>query len=168
MSANLEPGRVYRGTIEGIPDVLMLADDEGGVVGMTRVRGFLGHPANSVTNIRPQVVLDLENWHPATVASFCSQATGKSFDMNVTAFKCWLADQIAAQAKPYRIPQPARAARVTATLASTADRHWFLRIKGDGSVWVDLTDGNVYDWDDLIDPILVREGICEAVPDGRR
>ena len=73
-----------------------------------------------------------------------------------------IADQIEAQTKPPRISEPGIGGIVRAGLVGLADRPAKLRVRLPQG-WVNLeADGvhiNSWDWSELVDPVLVREGV---------
>ena len=110
---------------------------------------------DEVTDVRPLVVLDLDE-QPFPKSGL------EEFLRNLrygTIAKDWLADQIEAQTKPPRIPEPGLWGVVEAKYGDTPVRT-FVRER-DG--WSSLTNpgraGVMCDWDRLVDPVLIRDGI---------
>ena len=66
------------------------------------------------------------------------------------------AAQIEAQTKPARIPEPMRWGSKVRTARAT---YVLLDIATLGRRWLDEHDGQLYKWDALIDPTLIREGV---------
>lgn len=106
-----------------------------------------------VTDARPLIVLDLKDFDAGYVIEVLRHP-----------HHLWanrVADQIEAQTKPARIPEPAWGAIVEAhSLGAKGDRlHW---VKGSAG-WTNLDATGEYlnwiSWDCLIDPTLIREGI---------
>jgi len=159
-----EPGTVAVATVRGVEGVrIFLADprsaDEWTSAGL--VDGTLWHKDKDVTDVRPLVVLDPDDVAAdgfSTVASLVTNLRRPPSGANFS----WLADQIEAQTKPPRIPEPGLWGVVEATFRDGRSRHgWAVRRLTDGDAdWQDGA-GDYHQWDDLIDPILVREGVTE-------
>jgi hypothetical protein len=165
----LTPG-IYKATVRGEPDtiVILVADagDNEPWASVTRVKGGFWHGDSKITDARPLIVLDLED--PAEMVHIL-RGVGLSGDRDrARADGSYthiingsgsarrlgiIADQIEAQAKPPRVPEPSHGERVTASLGKNGARREFLRIRTDRDFqWVDLTDGHVYMWSALKDP----------------
>ena len=98
------------------------------------------------------VVLDLA--YPKHVATLLrSSATGHVLQD--------LADQIEAQTKPPRIPEPGLFGIVEATVHGDEMPRFYIRDSwaDEGPLWVALGGSRREEWDDLIDPVLIREGV---------
>lgn len=67
-----------------------------------------------------------------------------------------VADQIEAQTKPPRIPEPGLWGVVEATVAGIPRRRW---VHHEEDRWVSDNGIPLKAWDELIDPVLVREGV---------
>lgn len=67
-----------------------------------------------------------------------------------------VADQIEAQTKPRRIPEPGLWAVVKADTKGRSGNGEHINI---GAGWLAASDGKVRTWATLIDPTLVREGV---------
>ena len=115
------------------------------------------HYGDDVTNVRPLVVMDLVNAEQ-TVKTLRIKANGSG--MFQAGVLCELADQIEAQTKPPRIPEPGLwgVVEASSTLLPVA-RRW-VRHTGPSTCWRDAF-GNSAVWDSLIDPTLVREGVTK-------
>jgi hypothetical protein len=146
------PGTVAMATVRGVKDQRVMRDDEGDWHTVKQIGDYGFHPANEVTDIRPLVVLDLED--PAETVRHLRAA-----------YSPWdvvdhVADAIEAQTNPPRIPEPGLwgvvTARVDYTNDSPATRYKFVRTQP--QLWI-AERGGQYEWDDLIDPVLIREGI---------
>ena len=172
MSA-LSPG-LYRATVRGIPgeSIVMVGDDPNAAFSLA--------PDSAVrrcyvfTDARPLVTLDLEN--PGEFVHIL-RGVGIEGDRNHRAADgTWvhiingsisakrlgiIADQIEAQTKPARIPEPGLWGVVEAVVQGDDEPDHFARIPKGGSVyhWVRISDGLNYHWDDLIDPTLIRDGL---------
>ena len=158
-----EPGTVAVATVRGVPNVrVMRTTGKGGAddcwLTAEHVQGWRFHMASDVTDIRPLVVLDLDG------VPFADRLadTLRSIHMLGSSIPEFLslADQIEAQTKPPRIPEPGWGAVVEAGVRGSrvdnSRRHW-LRTT-DGKTWHDGRDTYTA-WDDLVDPTLVRPGI---------
>ena len=64
----------------------------------------------------------------------------------------WLADEIEAQTKPPRIPEPG----LWGVVEDSAGDVW---ICTEPHRWTRIVDGVEWPWVDLIDPVLIREGV---------
>jgi hypothetical protein len=149
-----EPGTVAVATVRGVPNVRVFRYREGEKLRWDsgeRIDDGIVHPDHLVTDVRPLVVLDLGSAVPAVV-------------VNVLRKACYnrLADQIEAQTKPPRIPEPGLWGVVEAHTAYDSTRRHFGRVPddyNDDKQWIDSFDKHWRKWDDLIDPVLVRDGI---------
>ena len=63
--------------------------------------------------------------------------------------------------KPARIPEPGLWGVVEAAVRGGGQiRFTFIKATNDlSNQWVDIEDGSGFDWADLIDPVLIREGL---------
>jgi len=161
----LTPG-LYRATVRGVPDTLLIVDQNGmghhtlldscpGDIGVTHTS-----TGEHITDARPLITLDLGDWHPETIKAFAAKTRSTVSDTSAVKFAQWLADQIEAQTKP-RIPEPGLWGVVRSLVRESG---------GEPLTWVRDTHG-VYpwistapgwtprQWADLIDPVLVRDGI---------
>jgi hypothetical protein len=152
-----EPGTVAVATVRGVPNVR--------VIRYTSRAGFRWLEASTgtvnideqVTDIRPLVVLDLnecEYGRDAIIAALRTNDPASRYHQND-----WLADQIEQQTKPPRIPEPGLWGVVEAGVKEHDQRLRWVRL-GDN---YRPDDRDEYDrlWCDLIDPTLVRTGIEE-------
>jgi hypothetical protein len=108
------------------------------------------------TDVRPLVVLDLAD-PVRTVEALrlaASQATNCRLDVR------GIADQIEAQVKPPRIPEPGWGEKVIAHVKGfeTMRQRWVATKNGRTQEWHSET-GHKYHWSDLVDPVLVRDGV---------
>ena len=149
MSA-LEPG-FYTATVEGVPDILIMITDDGGSGWTTRKvpdtpYGTYGHGPADFTDARPLIVLDLSDRHRREYVLEILRAARHGWTHDV-------ADQIEAQTKPARIPEPGLWGVVEA-----GGYRWVRYSLAGYDDWVDLL-GKQNEWDVLIDPTLIREGV---------
>jgi hypothetical protein len=110
-----------------------------------------------VTDVRPPVVLDLglgRDAAAAAVAALSSAAT-RCPDVEASLLN-WLADQIEAQTKPPRIPEPGLWGVVEAGTSKVPMVRRWVRY---GTGWRDAFGGHE-EWDNLLEPVLVREGVA--------
>jgi hypothetical protein len=144
MSA-LEPGRLYMAKCAGEPERLLFVETGGWADDMD---GTVWNP-DCITDARPLIVLDLDD--PQRLVTI------------LRANCLWgLADQIEAQTKPARIPEPGLWGVVEAVARGCGQtRFTFVRVSLEASLgqWVDVEDGSSLDWSELIDPTLIRDGI---------
>ena len=103
-------------------------------------------------DVRPLVVLDLDDIHPPSLIAML-RADADARHGNIALHE--VADQIEAQTKPPRIPEPGLWGVVEATGATLPRRRWIHHEEGR---WVCDTGVWRY-WDDLVDPVLIRDGI---------
>jgi hypothetical protein len=138
----LEPGKVYTATVRGETDVVFKADEFGLVKGSST-------PSSSVTDARPLIVLDL----------LPTQVIGLVHLLSNPLRHDWagpIADQIEAQTKPARIPEPGLWGVVRASLPDDTTVCSWVHIRG--SRWYTEHHG-VAAWDVLVYPTLERDGI---------
>ena len=111
-----------------------------------------------------RIVLDLGKFPGATPHVLRDTAKrhreGRTGGYNVTApdFLDFIADQIEAQTKPARIPEPGLWGVVEASTDQWKQRHEYVRVRTDGYGDWTFSGGSV-NWVGLIDPTLIREGI---------
>lgn len=159
-------GTVAVATVRGVKGVrvfrtLSVDLDHNSVWRHEEVEGSHWSRPTQVSDIRPLVVLDLPGITGAEVASHLRQKGRPGYcvcDM--------IADQIEAQTKPPRIPEPGRWGVVEASREGKTLGQKFLRkhsgSENGGYDWVSFTfgaRGESFRWDDLINPTLVREGV---------
>jgi len=153
--SKLEPG-LYRATVNSVADRIVLVDSTGwGYYTSVGDAKMLANKCDRITDARPLIVLDLKDpteiaralrisFHPATI-------TGALF-INI-------ADQIEAQTKPARIPEPGLWGVVKASAeCERRPRHWLHDERG----WATLSDAystRVTSFEHLIDPTLIHEGV---------
>ena len=175
-----EPGTVAVATVRGVPNVRVFRRHNP----ETGVRDWAYNPeperglpyscdsdaSDVVTDVRPLVVLDLD-----TVPTTLTDAVGCNFPNWLrTAAKTdrdqesrrndrpvlleWIADQIEAQTKPPRIPEPGWGAIVEAGVDAHDER--LLWTPNDQGFWsCKNPDEYARHWQQLVDPTLVRDGI---------
>jgi len=117
-----------------------------------------------VTDIRPLVVLDLGDYDNRAVTYLRNIANDdRAFDGGPTPrakLVHLIADQIEAQAKPPRIPEPGLWGVVKAsTQEGGYVRRWVRDGGHENAEWVAIEATMRREWDDLIDPVLIREGV---------
>jgi hypothetical protein len=157
-----EPGTVAVATVRGVPNVRVIRDDrkEAWLSGAT-IDGFQWHLERThVTDVRPLIVLDIKAANPdANPEVALANLLGA---LNRGTIVCrGAARQIEQQTKPPRIPEPGLWGVVEAHPRTKGTRP--VRFVRDSmsadEPWVAIADGSGWDWDDLIDPVLVRPGI---------
>ena len=153
MSA-LSPG-LYRATVRGVPNVIVLIDENGYGHHATIIGDSRHSDPSRITDVRPLIVLDLED-HGRVNASNLAQVLREDGYPR-------LADQLEAQTKPARIPEPmGRGAVVT----DGSEFHFpWTRFSGskdqnEGN-WIN-EDGLVQQWSKISDPTLISEGVIES------
>jgi hypothetical protein len=166
-----KPGTVAKATVRGVPDIRVVRGPNGWFDLSEGRIPSLHSDGPDVTDVRPLVVLDLDEsegggrllprWLRNNVseverASISPTPIGK--DMR------WLADQIEAQTKPSRIPEPGlwgvvRAARREVDGSATTAHGIWIRTKHVTCPWTHDSGNRTANWNDLIDPVLIREGV---------
>ena len=158
MSETLKPG-LYKATVRGVADVTVFVDGSTQIHTLTLVRDRWGndhstHSPHLITDARPLIVLDLED--PAESVRLLRAETSP--------WDCveQIADQIEAQTKPARIPEPkhigAHVTTVSHDHAADETIPWTRFSTILLANWIDDA-GRKRKWDDLIDPTLIREGV---------
>jgi hypothetical protein len=153
-----EPGTVAVATVRGVKDVRVMRVAQGYGASPWRsgveIAGYICHHDCDLTDVRPLVVLDLmvpgsknaiDHWlrEAARLLRGANQNT-------VARILSAHADQIEAQTKPSRIPEPGLWGVVNARGGE------YVNV---GAGWLAVSSGVVHTWDYLIDPVLVREGL---------
>jgi len=111
-----------------------------------------------IADARPLIVLDLE--YPQIAINALEMAFRDHTNGDARTIYRSIADQIEAQTKPARIPEPSTGSRVTATMGTGYGRFEYLRVRtASMRSWANLGSGHLYTWDALIDPTLIREGV---------
>ena len=155
--SDYKPGTVAIATVRGVEGVRIYRasafwyDTDGGTIHHSR--------RDLIADVRPLVVLDLgENpsWFVLALkrveeASHGHRSAAGPIDRNRLMN---LADQIEAQIKRPRIPEPGQWAVVEALIGGEV-----FTFVNRGSGWVCVDDGALWEWDRLIDPVLVRDGV---------
>ena len=161
----LEPG-LYRATVRGVADQIVLLTATAPPDPWFAFEPQSSGPSSrwfrhaDITDARPLIVIDLSG---VNVLAFTDDLRG---GLGGTV-ACNVADQIIEQTKPARIKEPGLWGVVEATFLNQRTRQPFLRdnIKENvGGGWVAIygppgTDKRRVDWDSLIDPTLIREGL---------
>lgn len=169
MTADYKPGTVAKATVRGVPDVTVMA---GYGTSEPRLRWLTTDErlvdelndgwyfAFDVTDVRPLVVLDLGDlavlkraWENTEVA----MKEGHTLPFILQGLR----DEILRQTKPPRIPEPGLWGVVEAAVPESGGSRWpFVHDTDQGSSeWTCVNDGDHYDWDALVDPVLIREGV---------
>ena len=163
MSA-LAPG-LYRATVRGVPDTIVMLTDTfpGDVdpwVSLTMSTDYRWHRHEHVTDARPLIVLDLDDWHPVAIAAWLSWVRdAANRNRNDSGMTRDIASQIEAQTKPARIEEPGLWGVVEASAYTDNVRRNWTRIGVSGGLrWITL-GWPIQAWDVLTDPILIREGL---------
>ena len=151
-----EPGTVAVATVRGVPNVRVFHWDRSVSkwLSATPVDGTCIHSIGHVTDVRPLVVLDLED---SAEAVRHLRAVAGSWDVVED-----IADQIEAQTQSPRIPEPTGFAPIVEAGVDQHDQRlrWVQNHRG---YWV-CEDRDEYDrlWSELVNPVLVRDGIEET------
>ena len=158
MSTTYKPGTVAWATVRGESTYKVLRVTTRTGLGWTHSEtsgGFTFSRDEHVTDVRPLVVLDLGAWLPEYVAKFPEWLRSKEADAPSGSLLCHLANEIEAQTRPARIPEPGL---------------WGVVRDGDGERyvreaerpkwrWNPIGKGRNVTWDDIVDPVLIRDGI---------
>ena len=144
-----KPGQLAKATVRGVPDVtVMRTTGTSGAdtlwLSAAHVGHARGHGASDVTDVRPLVVLDLADFDLRVIAA----------SLRTMGFRV-IADQIEAQTKPPRIPEPGMWGVVRAHIGHGGP--WTLVHSDCG--WICTEDGAIWSWNLLVNPELIREGV---------
>jgi hypothetical protein len=156
-----EPGTVAVATVCGVPNVrVMRIAPTAGTVWVSTHRaadGAIRHFEGDVTEVRPIVVLDLDD--PAAMVRMLRTAV-RTRGPKLSAAINDLADEIETQIRMPRIPEPGLWGVVNAhTLSLPVKTKWVRMVTGVSSQqWLN-GEAEWVDWDELINPRLVRPGI---------
>ena len=144
MSETLKPG-LYRATVRGKINVTVLIDSGGYGTTADLVSAHHVHEQHNIEHARTLIVLDLDGDSASDLVAYLRR-------------EAWnrVADQIEA---PTRIPEPLRWGSKVSSPSSTLV---LLDIGALGRRWIDEWSGVLYAWSDIIDPILIREGVTNS------
>jgi hypothetical protein len=150
-----KPGTVAKATVRGVPDVTAFAFVAGAWVSAEDVGDTRVHGPSKVTDVRPLVVLDLDGLvRPDTLVNWFRH---NSLCGSIAVAES-VANQIEAQIKPPRIPEPGLWGVVEApTQRGGYVWQWVHHPK---DVWLNA-EGDSCPWAKLVDPVLVRDGVTE-------
>ena len=162
MSA-LNPG-LYRATVRGVPDVIVMSQGSADYISLSKVNDHWIHWDAVLRDARPLIVLDLVS----SQVDYLRHALNRWIEWSALTDEKrtldGLLDQIEAQTKPARIPEPGLWGAIVEahSLGAKGDRlRW---VKGSAG-WTNLDATGEYlnwiSWDLLIDPILIREGVTK-------
>lgn len=161
-----EPGTVAVATVRGVPNVRVMSytfEDVVGWASATEAGGEVDHADHVVTDVRPLVVLDHSHIGDALAALQNILSSDRVMLTDHVYALHELAQQIEAQTKPPRIPEPGLWGVVEAGHKHLGPerRSEFVRVYTEGVVqWVDRSsEADWCLWNDLIDPTLIRDGI---------
>ena len=152
-----EPGLPAVATVRRVEDVRVFRVD-GEWVSTRTVDGSYFHADYDVTDVRPLVVLDPSEANPVATRDLVLAHLVETLKRSDHLGNHGFADQIEAQTKPARIPEPGLWGVVEAGHKHLCGRRaTFVRT---GGRWFDTSWVADYaEWDDLVDPALVREGV---------
>jgi hypothetical protein len=161
MSGDWKPGTVAKATVRGVPNVRIVRGDGHWALAADTDDFITDRNAPAlIADVRPLVVLDLDD--PRLSGSPDVRRTNLLEHLRKgTNVAQYLADQIEAQTRPPRIPEPGLWGVVEAHTEDGEERRRFVRHDDahDGRAWE--RRGVRRAWDELIDPVLVREGVSE-------
>jgi len=155
----LTPG-IYKATVRGVPDQIVMVSDQSVNYRnstLTRCGPEYWHPDSEVTDARPLTLVDVNYWFHGRIPEAAKHVRESS--IRNTASReviCDILDQIEAQTKPARIPEPG----LWGVVEDIHFRYVRYSMVG-GDDWANLL-GHQYTWASLIDPTLVRPGIETA------
>lgn len=164
-------GFVGMATVRGVKDVRVMQVD-GVWLSVERAKGTWWHNDADVTDVRPLAVIDPQD-SPAEMGRALSEAADRTLVVldlynpaTVEDVSRVLRDggygnlvvQIEEQTRPPRIPEPGKWGVVEASTEGGPRRVFGHAPEHDEEHWVD-DHVSWFSWDDLIDPVLVREGI---------
>ncbi len=147
-----QPGDVCIATVRGVKDMRVLRRIDHWVTGV-RVGAEYVHLGCDVTDIRRLIVLDLD---AVVLRNGNSDVVTDLRDPESMYAARYISNEIKAQTKPPRIPEPGQWGVVEASTPTVSRRRRFVR---DDSLWRSTASGGGYDWDELAHPVLVREGV---------
>lgn len=148
------PGTVAVATVRGVEGVRVMRVDESSPApwrSSVAVEYCCGHSDSEVTDVRPLVVLDLAESPFGTATRHVLRSSDTPVKDSLIGQ--WIADQIEAQTKPPRIPEPGLWGVVEATAKSGVRKEWVRTAHGWSSGYF------VHPWGTLIDPVLIRPGL---------
>ena len=146
----LEPG-LWKATVRGVPgeSIVMVGDDGNSTFSLDGEGNV--RRCYVFTDARPLIILDPDD---PTVTAFVKVYAGSPGGGMLNK----IANLIAEQTKPARIEEPGQWGLVNAMVFGRRSPETFLH---DGTKWrgQKTASGVVTNWDSLIDPVLVREGV---------
>ena len=126
------------------------------------IQTYTYNPVTQKVVPRDAIVLDLDAANDLIPRSEVAETAIKALRKSPFISDSGLADQIEAQTKPPRIPEPGLWGVVEASTPDDPDRRKFGRVPSEGDdadQWTESYDEVWRAWSDLIDPVLVRDGI---------
>jgi len=149
-----QPGDVCIATVRGVKGVRVMRRTDHWITG-NRVSAECVHHNTYVTDVRRLIVLDLD---AVDLRGGNSDVVADLRDPESMYAARYIANEIKAQTKPPRIPEPGLWGVVEAGVVELPHvvRGPFVHV--DDTVW-SSRGGACFQWDDLIDPVLVREGV---------
>jgi hypothetical protein len=155
-----KPGTVAKATVRNVTDVLVLRREtfQGGADwahSADRV-GYSCSGDHLVTDVRPLVVLDPDDTAAMDkiAENFFHEWSGCQGSLGIA-----LAETLRKEAKPPRIPEPTGVGAVVQARIANAVGGPTLLVRGGYSLRPWHAGDLRLDWDSLVDPILVREGV---------
>ena len=162
-----KPGTVAKATVRGAGGV-RVTRYEGGWARIDDPDACWGDGCGFVTDVRPLVVLDPKDVPSPSfrarradgLRSYAANLRKDGYYSAADVFG-YLADQIEAQTKPPRIPEPGKYGVVRASGQGLDNVEWV----NEGKWWVSLDEGisqprRWAEWRELEDPTLIREGVA--------
>jgi hypothetical protein len=168
--SDYKPGTVAVATVRGVKGVRVFCyEDRSGLLmwdSAGRIEGSVVHTGDDITDIRPLVVLDFRDWTPecpGLIAEWITKKARSDRDCPSTSAALMVAQEIEEQTappKPPRIPEPGLwgvvSAHVNGKHGPQATYKWAHAPWG----WEAIGSTQATrKWEDLIDPVLVREGV---------
>jgi hypothetical protein len=162
--SDYKPGTVAVATVRGTEEARSVKCDDGLWVTVETIDGCRWHSEADLTDIRPLVVLDFGYWTPECPGLVAEWIAKKARgDRDCTSAALMVAQEIEEQTappKPPRIPEPGLwgvvSAHVNGKHGPQATYKWAHAPWG----WEAIGSTQATrKWEDLIDPVLVREGV---------
>ena len=157
-----KPGTVAVATVRGVKNVRVMLDVDGEWLSATIVGGYQFHRDENVTDIRPQVLLDVAEMYDGVGMGGWEYVIRALRDRSYRAVftREDIADQIEAQIRPPRIPEPGLWGVVRDShgyeyvrVGRLSDAPW--QVLGVAAAEKD----RYHRWGDIEDPVLVRKGV---------
>jgi hypothetical protein len=155
----LEPG-LYKATVRGVPDTVVMVQDDGDCFSVSQIDHYWGHTEAVIKDARPLIVLNFGEPAEAVMAlrsaaEFVRHNVAQNLIIN------GIANLIEEQTKRPRIPEPGLWGVVRASLDDNTASVTWVRMEADNErCWSRGWSGwSRRPWADLVNPVLVRDGV---------